>query len=518
MKTIQFKVTLLSDVIINQRAATEGNQKTLDFIPGNAFLGIAAGELYQDKSDESFTLFHSGKVRFGDAHPLVDEKRALKVPASWYKKKDNKEDNELYIHHGMPKEGLKDKSENPVQVKQYRDDFIVSSGGNKVSKVEIQKYFAIKSAYNSEKRRSEDAKMYGYESLQAGSVWWFEVVLDDDLNTDLELELIKALEGKKRIGRSSTAQYGLVEIEEIDKIEGIEKKYGFSKWKNPKAREVKENVTFVYAESRLVFFDKYGQPTFTPEAEQLGFPGGEICWNKSQIRTFQYAPFNNKRQTRDADRMGIEKGSVFCITGLSSSETETEKWVGSYQNEGFGKVLINPEFLEFTGGKGEAKFSFTKEKEKSKSNVLARPKVKTNDQSVLNYLNHQKLQKEYQNLIYEKVNTFVKENEKNFKGDRFASQWGTIRSVATQIKTKNFGLTVQAQKELLLKKLFEEKDDPKTKQKVSVGYLKHGVAKEKWEGYKVDNLEKFIRNLKPELTIETVINLAAEMAKKCRRD
>jgi hypothetical protein len=116
------------------------------------------------------------------------------------------------------------------------------------------------------------------------------------------------------------------------------------------------------------------------------------------------------------------------------------------------------------------------------------------------------------------VNTFVKENEKNFKGDRFASQWGTIRSVATQIKTKNFGSTAQAQKELLLKKLFEEKDDPKTKQNVGVGYLKHGVAKEKWEGYKVDYLEKFIRNLKPELTIETVINLAAEMAKKCRRD
>ena len=516
MKTLQFKVTLLSDVIINQQAATEGNQSTLNFIPGSAFLGVATGELYQDKSGESFMLFHSGKVRFGDAHPLVDGKRALKVPVAWYKKKDDKSDTELFVHHGMPKKGLKDKNDNTVQVKQYREDFIISKGENKVSKVEIQKHFAIKSAYNSDKRRSEDAKMYGYQSLQAGSEWCFEVVISDHVNAELEEKLVESLEGKKRIGRSSTAQYGLVGIEKIDDVEGIEKKYGFSKWKNPKTRDVKENVTFVYAESRLIFFDKYGLPTFAPETKQFGFENGDVCWEMSQIRTFQYAPYNNKRQNRDADRMGIEKGSVFCITGISC--TETEKWVGSYQNEGFGKVLINPEFLEYPGNNEQAKYSFAKESIKSKTTMFVRSSVQTDDKPVLNYLNQQKLLKANQRFIYEKVNDFVKDNERNFKGDRFASQWGTIRSMATQIKTKNFNLNAQAQKEILLQKLFEERDDPKTKQKVGVGYLKHGVAKEKWEGYKVDKLEKFIGDLKPELTIETVINLAAEMAKKCRRD
>lgn len=42
MKTLQFKCKLLSDVILNQRAATEGNQESLAFIPGNCFLGIVA--------------------------------------------------------------------------------------------------------------------------------------------------------------------------------------------------------------------------------------------------------------------------------------------------------------------------------------------------------------------------------------------------------------------------------------------------------------------------------------------
>lgn len=501
MNTLNFKVTLLSDVIINQRAATEGNQKTLDFIPGSAFLGVAAGIYKNITPEEAFALFHSGKVRYGDAHPLIDEKRTLKVPASWYKKKDDKEDNELYIHHGMPKDGLKDKYGTPVQVKQYREDFIVVNGENKVSKVEINKRFAIKSAYDSDKRRSEDAKMYGYESLQAGSEWCFEVVLGDDISPGLEEKLVQAIEGNKRVGRSSTAQYGLVKIEKTNEFSS-----GFEPWEKPKARDIQEPVVFVYAESRLIFFDKHGQPTFTPTSEQLGFTDGKICWDMSQIRTFQYAPYNNYRQTRDTDRMGIEKGSVFCITGVSS--VETKKWVGSYQNEGFGKVLINPEFLEHSGGNGEAKFTFTKEKANCKTNEFAQSLVQTNNQPVLNFLKQQKLLKENQKFIYEKVNAFVKENEKSFKGDNFASQWGTIRSLAMQFRNP----------QIIKEKVFSKPDS----------YLMHGVAAEKWnERGRIALLKKFVSyfeekdkdgNNKEHLLSEAMINLAAEMAKKCRRD
>ena len=143
MKTLQFKVTLLSDVIINQRAATEGNQSTLDFIPGSAFLGVAAGKIYQDESDESFMLFHSGKVRFGHAHPFVT-KWVFESFCCMVQEEDYKSDTELFVHDGIPKEGLKDENDNPVQLKQYREDFIISKGENMVSKVEIQKHFAIK--------------------------------------------------------------------------------------------------------------------------------------------------------------------------------------------------------------------------------------------------------------------------------------------------------------------------------------------------------------------------------------
>lgn len=42
MTTLKFKCHLDSDVVLNQSAATEGSNSTLDFIPGNVFLGIVA--------------------------------------------------------------------------------------------------------------------------------------------------------------------------------------------------------------------------------------------------------------------------------------------------------------------------------------------------------------------------------------------------------------------------------------------------------------------------------------------
>ena len=46
MKEIFFKCTLVSDIVLNSKLATEGNMTTLDFIPGSNFLGIVAGKIY----------------------------------------------------------------------------------------------------------------------------------------------------------------------------------------------------------------------------------------------------------------------------------------------------------------------------------------------------------------------------------------------------------------------------------------------------------------------------------------
>lgn len=74
MKQMKFKVTLSTDVVLNVKSATDGNNQTLDFIPGNNFLGIVAGRLYQKVDTQTaWTLFHSGK------HPQSYSRRLYSI-------------------------------------------------------------------------------------------------------------------------------------------------------------------------------------------------------------------------------------------------------------------------------------------------------------------------------------------------------------------------------------------------------------------------------------------------------
>jgi hypothetical protein len=508
MKILKFRCILQSDVILNQKAATEGPNKTLDFIPGSCFLGVAAASLYDDfeKMDETskkkmITIFHSGKVRFGDAHPSKGNKRGLKIPASlFYPKLGNITDGEVYVHHRIPDEKLSDKDFKSKQIKQSRSGFYIFDT-NTATEVKTDTNFAIKSAYDKEKRRSKDQQMYGYESLQKGLELLFEVEVDDEtLVEDVKL----ALEGEdKRIGRSRTAQYGLVKIQHIDDYD------------EPKSNNSDKNEITVYADGRLIFLDGYGQPTFQPTINQLLGKSnnenveGKILWDKSQIRTFQYAPWNYHRQCFDADRCGIEKGSVFVIQ--TSQKEFHSQYIGSFRNEGFGKVIYNPDFLNAEeDGKTLIKFEKDKDNPQTDSSELS-------GTPLLDYLNEQKSKEEVETLIYTLVNKWVDDNKDKFQGETFASQWGTIRSIAMRNKS--------------LKKIkYElfERTTTRNGQTIPDAYLTHGVAAEKWsERGRKKAFEDFINGYKSKDDIKfnpltddnvqmAIINLAAEMAKKCK--
>lgn len=499
MKTLYFKCTLLTDVILNQSAATTTNQETLDFIPGNNFLGIAAGGLYDDGKTEgrlsgqhSLRVFHSGEVRFGDAHPAcisgtdgsMEIKRSLRIPASYYKPKlDNKDG--FYIYHEVKNQD--DPEYVKFQPKQCRKGFYVFEN-QRLIPVPVGRSFAIKSAYDRTVRRSAKEKMFGYESLQQGSVWIFDVSFDSN---DFIEKVKEALIGTKRIGRSRTAQYGLVKIEILENA----KKPIYLQEKNP-------DYALVYADARLIFLDQYGLPTFQPEASDLGFANGEIDWKKTQIRTFQYAPWNFKRQARDTDRCGIEKGSVFYIRKKEDNSPliypdTLNQFVGYYQNEGFGKTMINPDFLNASPDKN-GKTLYTLHKEER---TVPEKREETYDDPLFRYLKRKEQELNKERMIYKQVNDFVS-NERNrriFTADSFASQWGSIRNIAF----------TSADREDLKEKLLG-KD----------GYLMHGTAAEKWnQGGRLVRFRKFLNEVDniPEFNDRdirnAIINLAAEMAK-----
>ena len=501
MKILQYSCTLCKYDILNVKSATEGNNQTLDFIPGNNFLGIVAGELYSLlKPEESLIIFHSGKVRFGDAHPEIDGKRALRVPASMYYPKLKKPSDVCYIHHVYDREKDTEDSGEPQQLKQCRAGFYIFEK-DWVKEVEVKKSFAIKSAYNRELRRSKDEAMFGYESLDKGMTFLFEIAADEDVDTILMDKIHEAICGEKRIGRSRTAQFGLVFIEPSSYIDKVN-------------YPVTSDSVYIYADSRLIFLDNNGLPTFQPTIKDFGLDAGTINWKKSQIRTFQYAPWNFKRRASDADRCGIEKGSVIAIEQMQGA---LKPYVGSYQNEGFGKIIVNPDFLETDPQtNGESKFKFEKKTTPVFTNEAVEFENVQNNPLFL-YLNSQ-IRKNRLNLeIYEMVNTFVKNHKEKFISDSkaFASQWGTIRNIAMTHKSLG-DLKWELFDKTITRKV---KNNEEQEKQIPAAYLTHGVAKDKWDErgrFKV--FKEFFEKLTDENAQWALINLSAEMAKVCRKE
>ena len=490
MKRLKFKCTLLSELILNQRAATEGNNSTLDFIPGNVFLGIVAKH-YAEFGQEAQTVFHSGGVRFGDAHPQCNSEvnvRTLHVPASFYYPKLKSMSEELYVHHAYSR--LADEKENGVsqQLKQCRNGFYAFIG-NEAHVANLEKSFAIKSAYDPEERRSRDSQMYGYESLDKGAVFLFDVEVDDDT---LVSQITTCLVGRQYVGRSRTAQYGMVCIEETTYSEPLSSNNVF--------RQDGEDYATVYADGRLIFLDKNNELTYTPEAKDLGIDSGVIDWQKSQVRTFLYAPWNSKRATRDADRLGIEKGSVFVVrlTGPMPSKLETH-YVGVYRNEGFGKVIYNPDFLDFAHNTNGLSLVRINEGTDKPEVPNSKPEPVC-DTLLLRMLREKRNTHEDNLTIYNQVNDFVKNNRSKFKSESFASQWGTIRTIA--MTSKGY--------DEIKEKLFDKE----------AGYLNHGVAEEKWK-WRLEPLRKFMeqyKDSKGNLVCRALVNLSSEMAKASKKN
>lgn len=489
---LKFKCELLTDVILNQKSASEGANTTLDFIPGSNFLGIAAAGIYNDTSISDaikLKLFHTKYVRYGDGHPGNGNNRSLRIPACLYFAKGEEEKGRThYVHHEI-KDATSEELRK-IQLKQERAgyaDFTPLKEGKDAIRFKVNTDFAIKSAYDRNLRRSLDESMFGYQSMGKGMTYYFAVEIDSSLS-DYAERIKKELEGTHRIGRSRSAQYGLVKISE----------FNYNEVKSHNEVVKAGGILVIYADSRLIFLDDDNFPTFQPSGKHLtGNEKDEVLWDKSQLRTFQYAPYNYQRRCFDTDRCGIEKGSVIVVKVKEDTDIgKLETHLGAYQNEGFGKVIYNPDFLKVEGN-GILAYKISL-KEDEAAITVDDPKT-----ILTTFLAESEARRKEEAEIYKAVNEWV--NDKNrlrvYAKESFASQWGNIRNLALQSDTSA----------VLMDKLFRTKDDNGQElPEHQKGYLVHGIAKEKW-AYRTQALRDFINAHSP----KAVVNLASEMQKKC---
>lgn len=403
MQELVFQVEFKSDIVLPASSNTEGNISQLDFIPGSNFLGMVAKN-YTEFSN-SFDVFHSGKVRFGDATLLVDEQEAYKVPFSFFHPKLKEE--RIFHHHFLSVEKRKELG----QLKQMRGGYILADM-SKGLKVEHLNYnYAQKSAYDSKNRRSKTSAMYGYRAIEAGTQWQFVVKYDKSMSSD-DITLLKSiLLDSKRLGKSKSSQYGQIEIIEAGKSINL-------------SNDIKENEELIlYAKSRIALVDSEGNATYDL---QYLFDGAKVVYDKCQIRTSSFTPYNGAMQTKTYERLVIEKGSVIVLKGISTEQKEQlQNGVGLYLSEGFGELLLNPSFLM------QSEEIATFEKKKNNDNKDQRKKIEMNSKyDTVNFLIKRHNREISKLTLTDEVQEFMDKKKALYKKIKNA-QWGTIRSICT---------------------------------------------------------------------------------------
>ncbi|MCR4942213.1 MAG: hypothetical protein K5978_05440 [Campylobacter sp.] len=396
MKTLNFQIEFLSQIVLQASSNTQGKTLSLDFIPGSALLGMVAKNYSSFK--DSFKVFHSGAVKFGDANPLKNDECFYKIPLSYFHEKSD--NTEIYNHHMI--ENFSDFT----QLKQMRTGFINA----KNQRLDLEYRYKQKSAYDSNNGRSKDGQMFGYEALKEGSKWLFSIKISDEICKDDEDLLIKTLCQSTSLGKSKTAEYGRVKISQFNKEQKVQ---NFTP---------NNGYTYLYANSRLALIDENGNPSFELKHLIKGLKDENICYDKSQIRTSSFMPFNFTRGGKDYERICINKGSVIVLKDLNNEQIKAlENGIGAFLAEGFGEVLINPEFLN----SGDQKNPITLQNESTDTQKQNANEAKS---KLAQCLLAKKKQK-YENLnLLDEVKEFKEANKKKLSPIT-NSQWGNIRSL-----------------------------------------------------------------------------------------
>jgi hypothetical protein len=469
-----FKIKLNSDCILKSISATEGVPESLSFIPGSLMLGITAQ--HYNKFQNPFDIFHSGKVKFGNAFVYICGKPCLKAPLSWHYPKDEEKTKKIVGSHLV--EGYDDleKRLNDKQPKQMREDYIDIEFNNLYTP---DYNFQLKSAFDARLGRSKDASMFAYETLKKGTEYFFEVAFDSSIPKS-GVELVeKILAGRHFIGKSKTAQFGSIDIMPYD-LKIIGKSFSsisdavFSVSENLLDKELSccnDDLIFLYAKSDMVLNNECGFNKVDLDSPVvLGINSGRISHKKTYADYRKFNMFNFAVKRRLPIRTVINAGSVICIEGVDKTEKETlisKKviYAGNYLSEGFGEIYVNPPFLfkkEYTGlNKAVCGYDSENKNVRLCDAFINEDKIvqeiNNNEKKVLKYLNSKINEKFIVNKSLELAEEIHNAHKRKF--DKITkSQWGAIRGIAKQYgKDKN----------LLIDKINE--------------YTGHGVAHDIWE-------------------------------------
>ena len=343
MPQAYFDILLEQPLILSQHAASAGAHQCLDLIPGSTLLGLAAGRLYAQLSqDSAWALFHSGKVRFGDALPLDPSGCiAYPVPLNWhtYKGERARDTGDRLRADAVfdPARFDTDPQRQPVQM---RGGYVSNNG--RVVQPELES--TLKTAIDPDTGMAAESQLFGYQALRAGQVFRVRIDADDDVSSQDWECLLAHLAGPARFGRSRSAQFGRVRIVTTPASACPDTSH------HPNTAVSANNTELTLWLLSDLALERHGQPCLEPDPALLGLPEGTF-WevNSSFLRTRRYSPYNAYRRHHDSERQVIVRGSVLRYRlprALTAEElARLNNGVGLHIESGLGRVWVNPPLL-----------------------------------------------------------------------------------------------------------------------------------------------------------------------------
>ena len=434
-----YTCTIQENLVLISKSKTEQNTEALAYIPGSNIRGIVAGSLFNAKrkaemkkenntekinalTNDIDNIIFNGSVLFGDAHLIINGQRSHKIPASYYYEKDK--DNNTIINFPTTDDFKRKK------LKQQRTGyFVLENDQLHIAKPNYGD--SIKSSRNIAKRSSLKNGLYVYHYLKKGQEFKFEILSENDNHLEKIKEILNG--NTKFLGKAKGSEFG--------------GKVLFTFSDEVSITDTNTTGKILYADSNLCFLNEYGEFTARPTAEQLtGNSNAKIDWEKSRLRFRRYMPYNQHRQNWDAERLIIEKGSVFVFENKVQFDGNLlKKGIGCFVTEGYGRVILDPDFLPET--KPEDKYGkeitiFKEKKEdtaskKTENNKPENKEYKETKNELLDSLIHYKEEENLSRQIQEKVNEYVENN--SFSKSITASQWSRVYN-ATKMITDTYTL------------------------------------------------------------------------------
>ncbi len=355
MRSVKLKLEALEPLVITNGSAEGKSHESLKYIPANMILGALAFAWRNlkhlevgDDNEEFRHLFLDATVKWGHAYPQVNDKQTVPIPLCYQKIKNYsglptvdeqnaqksrvinlsalKLENDETLRSCLPNDWLHRKDD-VVKLKKLEQGFMCIP---QLCMPNLASSYKMHVAINKD-RETQQTKLFGYQSLNKGSSFISEIFCPDSLVSSLKDLILKASEFS--IGHGRNSGYGKVRAVILsDELYTV-------------PREPAQNICKLFLLSDYISKSSWQEPLLSLQEElERYFINLEIDFESLSCLYDDLISFSGQWKLPRRTRKIIAKGSVINFSHQGQKQSLPLAF-GGFSLEGYGRYLINPDFL-----------------------------------------------------------------------------------------------------------------------------------------------------------------------------